>query len=69
MGKRIKADFLFAQPSFMTGIASAFDLTGGLTEYTPYDTRDEANRKALLSDWFVTGQDIQDAIEQFSVHE
>jgi len=64
MGNRVKSDFLFAQPSFASGAARVFDLFGQFDEYNRSETTEEADAKAIASDWIVVGQDIADAIEQ-----
>jgi hypothetical protein len=64
MGNKVKSDFLFAQPSFASGAARVFDLFGQFDEYNRSDTPDEADAKAIASDWIVVGQDLADAIEQ-----
>jgi hypothetical protein len=64
MGNRVKSDFLFAQPSFASGAARVFDLFGQFDEYNRSETTEEADAKAIASDWIVVGQDIVDAVEQ-----
>ena len=64
MNKRVKTDFLFAQPSLASGAARLFDLWGQFDDYNRSDTTDEADGKAIAADWFVVGQDLSDAIEQ-----
>jgi len=64
MSKKVRTDFLFAQPSLASGIARTLDLWGQFDEYNRSETPDEADAKAIASDWIVTGQDLLDAIEQ-----
>jgi hypothetical protein len=64
MGNKVKSDFLFAQPSFASGAARVFDLFGQFDEYNGSETPEEADAKAIASDWIVVGQDLADAIEQ-----
>jgi hypothetical protein len=64
MIKNVKTDFLFAQPSFMSGAARTLDLWGGLDDYNSSETPFEADEKAIAADWLVVGQDISDAIRQ-----
>ena len=64
MGNKVKSDFLFAQPSFASGAALVFDMFGQFDEYNISETTEEADAKAIASDWIVIGQDIADAIEQ-----
>ncbi|MGA2890763.1 MAG: hypothetical protein ABSE51_22280 [Terracidiphilus sp.] len=64
MGNKVKSDFLFAQPSFASGVARVFDLFGQFDEYNSSETAEEADARAIASDWIVIGQDIADAVEQ-----
>jgi len=64
MGNKVNSDFLFAQPSFASGAARVFDLFGQFDEYNRSETPEEADAKAIASDWIVVGQDLADAIEQ-----
>jgi hypothetical protein len=61
---RVKSDFLFAQPSFASGVARTLDLFGEFDQYNMSATPAEADAKAIASDWFVVGQDLAEAIEQ-----
>jgi hypothetical protein len=64
MIKNVKTDFLFAQPSFVSGAARTLDLWGVLDDYNLSETTFEADEKAIAADWLVVGQDISDAIKQ-----
>ena len=57
--------FLFAAPSFLHGFASAMDLGGTLVEYNVSSTAQEADMRAIASDWAITGKDIRAAIKNF----
>ena len=50
--------FLFAGPSFATGIARNIDLSGCLNEYNTSATEKEADYFALQNDWRAVGKDI-----------
>jgi len=63
MGKKVKSDFLVAQPSFASGAARIFDLFGQYDEYNRSETTLEADAKAIAADWLIVGQDLSDAIE------
>lgn len=65
MSKKVKTDFLFAQPSLGSGAARVFDLFGQFDEYNRSDYPAEADAKALASDWILVGQDMCEAIEQY----
>jgi hypothetical protein len=64
MVKKVKSDFLFAQPSFASGAARNLDLWGQFDEYNRSETPAEADAKAIAADWLVIGQDIADVLEQ-----
>ena len=63
VNKKVKTDFLFAQPSFVSGVARVFDLWGWFDEYNRSDSPSEVDAKAIAADWFVIGQDICDVIK------
>lgn len=65
MSKKVKTDFLFAQPTLSSGVARVFDLWGQFDDYNRSNTPAEADAKAIASDWLVVGQDIYEAIEQY----
>jgi len=52
-------DFLFTQPSFLSGVASVLDLGGTLNN--PNTSRDTigADFMALRSDWLTVGNEIR----------
>lgn len=55
--------FLFAHPGFLFGFASALDIGGTLVEYNVSITPQEADRRAIASDWAITGKDFRTAIK------
>jgi hypothetical protein len=62
---------LFAEPSFLEGVARLVDLGATLNVYNESGTPAEADQQALLSDWMTVGEDIQMSIyayEQQSAH-
>lgn len=63
MEKKVQSDFLFAQPSFLSGAGRVIDLWGQFDEYNRSETPAEADGKAIAADWLVVGQDIQDAMD------
>lgn len=64
MGKKVQTDFLFAQPSFASGAGRVLDLFGTFDDYNRSETIQEADIKALASDWLIIGQELADAIER-----
>jgi hypothetical protein len=59
-------DFLFAKPSCLRGISRILDIgaTGNL--YNESKTIEEADFKALKSDWQVVGNDMRYALDEYS---
>jgi hypothetical protein len=54
----IKTDFLFAQPGFLFGLARLFDFSGAFDQYNVSRTEGEADARATLADWHLTGADL-----------
>lgn len=69
MGSRFKTDFLFASPSFASGAARLLDFGGTFDQYNNSVTPKEADTNAAIADWYIVGDDIQDAIGQFEEFE
>jgi hypothetical protein len=65
MRRKNTSDFLFAEPSFISGTARLLDLHCLFDSYNTSPSGAEADYKALLADWSAVGQDIQRAIEAF----
>jgi len=64
MSKKVKSGFLFADPSFFSGAARALDLYGTFDEYNVSRSPAEADARAIASDWIVTGDDLQHAMDE-----
>lgn len=61
------SDFLYANPSFVEGMARVIDL-GGTIERFSYNTSDsaaEADSRALYADWSAVGADLKDSLRKF----
>ncbi len=59
--KRYCTDFLFAQPSFLSGLGRTLDLHGHYVEYNISRTEDEADIQALICDWLMVQQDLDES--------
>jgi len=57
--------YLFAQPSFIGGVARLLDFAGSLNEYNYSRTRAEADTVALSQDWQAVGSDISMATKKY----
>ena len=58
----MRTDFLFAEPSYLTGLSRLLDLRGSLDRYNVSRTPLEADLRALRSDWAVVKQDLNIAV-------
>ena len=58
----LRTDFLTADSSFLTGIASAVNLSGNFYGFTYSRNGQEADVLALRSDWGMVGKDIADSM-------
>jgi hypothetical protein len=54
-------NFLLAQPSFLSGFGRTLDLHGHYVEYNISQTGDEADFRALICDWLVVQQDLDES--------
>lgn len=60
----MSTDHLFAQPSFRSGVASIIDIEG-MTFYNTSQTPEEADHRAIESDWGVVGLDLRGALDSY----
>lgn len=58
----MRPDFLFSNPSWLSGASRSLDLGGQFDEYNESATGDEADAKALFVDWRAVGQSLLDAV-------
>jgi hypothetical protein len=61
----LHSDYLFAEPSYLSGMARLLDFAGALNEYNSALSEEEADARALAMDWQMVAQDHWRAIEQF----
>ena len=59
---------LYARPSFFEGVSRLIDITGALNTYNISQTPEEADSRAILSDWEAVGFGLllaeKDSIEE-----
>ena len=65
MVNRLKSDFLVAAPSFASGAGRLLDWYGLYDSYNASHNGQEADAKAMFSDWRMVGQDLNDAMVAF----
>ena len=58
----MRTDYLFATPSFLTGVARLLDLSGRFDVYNDSDDEALADARAIYSDWRMVGQDLAGAM-------
>lgn len=63
--RRMRTTFLFPKPSFLSGFASILDISGNLGPYNHSRTGEEADTRALYSDYRMIFQDIEDTMRVF----
>jgi hypothetical protein len=63
--KNYYSDFLFARPSFWSGMARIFDLGGTLNIYNVSRSESEADIRALHQDWSAVGESIRAAYNEY----
>ena len=61
------ADFLFVRPSFLNGMARAVDVFAELDDYNVSATPEEADARALRSDWQALSKDIDAAMKKIDL--
>jgi hypothetical protein len=62
MDRTICTDFLVGRPSYLEGAARLFDFGGSLDTYNVSRTPQEADARALRSDFAIIGNDLQKII-------
>lgn len=60
-----RTDFLYANPSFLEGIARISDFENLLNQYNYSPSAQIADTIAILMDWAVVGNDLQIALGTF----
>jgi hypothetical protein len=66
MSSRVKSDFLVATPTFASGVGRLLDWYALYDSYNVSRNGQEADAKAMYADWRIVGQDINDAMLEFS---
>jgi hypothetical protein len=61
----LKTTFLLPKNDFWVGIGSVFNIAGNYFEYNYSNTEQEADKKALLSDWQNVGKDMKKSVKKF----
>ena len=62
---KFRPDFLASKNDFIVGMGSVLNVAGRYFEYNSSNTAEEADAKALRSDWKNIGLDVEDSIEKF----
>ena len=64
MGDLPSSDFLFSQPTALTGATRLVDLGAQFDGYNISVTPQEADRRALAVDWLLVGGALYEALKQ-----
>lgn len=62
---KYETGFLFSKCNFWRGIGSVLNVPGNYYEFNSSKTEEEADNRALTSDWIIVGQDIKNAQKKF----
>ena len=57
---------LFVKPSFVRGMAKAMDFGNTLERYNRSPDAQSADYKAIYSDWYQVGSDINNAMKEYA---
>ena len=61
---RYISDFLFTTPSFLSGAGTVINIAGNYYQFNESETDQEADNRAITSDFNMVGQDLLDVIEK-----
>jgi hypothetical protein len=64
-----RTDFLFPRRSFWTGFSSILNIFGDPYKFNSSKTPEEADLKAIKSDWEMVGEDFFNSIPKFQLEE
>lgn len=59
----LKVDHLYAKPSFIKGMGRILDVGSTRNIYNTSKTEEEADCRALETDWYLVGMDIREAMK------
>jgi hypothetical protein len=58
-------DYLFAMPTFLSGMGRSLDIGGQFDEYNFAETPEETDAIAIYTDFRAVGEDLMSACSQF----
>lgn len=58
-------DFLFATPKLSVGVGRTLDLGSTLNTYNSSSSEEEADYKAMYSDWYMVASDLKKAMVKY----
>jgi hypothetical protein len=58
--------FLFARPSYLSGVARTLDIGGSFNAYNESPDAQSADANALASDWKAVGEDLMAAANEWA---
>lgn len=63
--KVFRSDFLFPRPTIVSGMGTIFNIWGNYYRFNGSPTPEIADKRAILNDWGVVGNDLRNAIASF----
>lgn len=60
---RYITSYIYSDSGFLVGMGSILNISGNYFDYNYCSSPEEADRKALKSDWKMVGQDIYDVMD------
>lgn len=54
--------FLYSDPSLLKGVGTVFNVWGNYYSFNYSPTTEEADERAIASDWRIVGKDMQDVM-------
>lgn len=62
--KKYRTDFLFPNTNLLVGMGSIFNIAGNYYSFNGSESDNEADCKAIASDWGMVGQDFNTVFEK-----
>lgn len=66
---KFRTDFLLQKNNFLIGLGSVLSIEGNYFEFNKSKSSQDADIKALKSDWYNIGEDIRESINSIKLKE
>lgn len=57
--------YLLSNKGFISGVSAILDRSSVISRYNTSFSEDDADKKAIFTDWIMTGNDLKAALKQF----